>query len=60
MLRVKAAGRLTSSANVKAVRNSNVNMLVRVFGDTWANYGEVLFLITAWRARIDKRVAAWD
>jgi hypothetical protein len=35
-------------------------MLVWVFGDTWTNYGEVLFLITAWRARIDKRVAAWD
>ena len=54
VLRVDAIGRLSGAADIEAVGNVDVDVLVRAFGNTRANDGEVLLPLAPGRARVDK------
>ena len=41
MLRIHTARRLPGTADIITMRLCNMDMLVRVFGNTWANDGEI-------------------
>ena len=46
--------RLARSTYIEARGFTNVDVLIRTFGHTSANDGEIFFLIRAWRVCIDK------
>jgi hypothetical protein len=55
VLRIYALGRLPGTANVEAVRNLYMHVLVGAFGDTGPDNREILLLGAAGCARIDER-----
>jgi hypothetical protein len=59
MLAIDAAWRLARAANIEAVGNINVNVLVRILSDAWPDDSEVLFALAAWRTRVDKCRGTW-
>ena len=54
MKRVTAFGRLARGANIEAVRDCDVDVLVRAFGHAAADNGEVFLLVAARRMGVDK------
>ena len=59
VLRIDATSRLSGRTDIEPMRNIDVHILVRIFGNARADDREVLFLIAARCIRIDKRGRAW-
>jgi hypothetical protein len=59
MLRIDAVRRLARAANIEAVGNLDVYMLVGAFGYAWPNDREIFFLNAARCAGVDKCRRAW-
>ncbi len=58
VLRIDATCRLSSRTDIETMRNINLHILIRIFGNAGTDVREVFFLTAARRTRIDKRFRA--
>ena len=57
--RVGAAGWLSRTADIKAMRLADMHVLIGIFCDAGADDGEIFFFVAAWAARVDERIGTW-
>jgi hypothetical protein len=54
VLRVETTRRLPCASDIEAMRDADMDMLIRVFRHARSNDRKIFFLSAAWRPRVDK------